>query len=377
MITRMLNKLADTQGLLLPNVDDQDPSIERAQIELCAEVELKSKPPQAVEYSDSLPWAPRKLPDTQAQIFIDDTDGISDSQRIVGQRLLDRILILTQTSVPFAAGDDKEAWRKKSCDQLAQKFPDGLDFRILTPRFNTLEQQTMQRDADVPKVIQYNHSQTHWKQWVSFWEEVLKCPKRLFITIADECHWGPKAFQAYDKMVNDYAEGQAAGSSGSVQDGLLQQENYFVLLVSATPYNVISRASLIPEEYMVIATPNTPGLQQHDILHQRDRLGSWSLAVPTADSDDTVSMDIDESTEFTAEDLLKLTANGTVEEVHIVDWFPKHQVPNTGGYRRLDAYLESTLLQMGREGVCTSGIVQKCLKTGVVQLQEMGQIMQM
>lgn len=127
------------------------------------------------------------------------------------------------------------------------------------------------QDADVPKVIQYNHSQTHWKQWVSFREEVLKCPKRLFITIADECHWGPKAFQAYDKMVNDYAEGQAAGSSGSVQDGLLQQENYFVLLVSATPYNVISRASLIPEEYMVIATPNTPGLQQHDILHQRDR----------------------------------------------------------------------------------------------------------
>ncbi len=62
---------------------------------------------QAVEYSDSLPWAPRKLPDTQAQIFIADTDGISDSQRIVGQRLLDRILILTQTSVPFAAGDDK------------------------------------------------------------------------------------------------------------------------------------------------------------------------------------------------------------------------------------------------------------------------------
>jgi hypothetical protein len=58
------------------------------------------------------------------------------------------------------------------------------------------------------------------------------------------------------------------------------------------------------------------------------------------------------------QDLLKLKANGTVEEVHIVDWFPKHQVPNTGGYRRLDAYLESTLLQMGQEGVCTSGIVQ-------------------
>lgn len=53
-----------------------------------------------------------------------------------------------------------------------------------------------------------------------------------------------------------------------------------------------------------------------------------------------------------------MKAVGTVEEVHVVDWFPKHQAPVTNGYRRLDAYLESTLLQLGREGVSTSGIVQ-------------------
>ena len=39
----------------------------------------------------------------------------------------------------------REVWRKQSCDRLARKFPNGLDFRVLTPRFNTLEQQTMQR----------------------------------------------------------------------------------------------------------------------------------------------------------------------------------------------------------------------------------------
>ena len=53
-----------------------------------------------------------------------------------------------------------------------------------------------------------------------------------------------------------------------------------------------------------------------------------------------------------------MKADGIVEEVHVVDWFPKHQAPVTNGYRRLDAYLESTLLQLGREGVSTSGIVQ-------------------
>ena len=65
--------------------------------------------PQAVDHVEflSLPRAPPMLPDIQARIFTDDTDGISESQKIVGQRLLDRILILTQTSVPFAAGDDK------------------------------------------------------------------------------------------------------------------------------------------------------------------------------------------------------------------------------------------------------------------------------
>ena len=29
--------------------------------------------------------------------------------------------------------------------RLAQAFPDGMDFRILVPRFNTLEEQTLQR----------------------------------------------------------------------------------------------------------------------------------------------------------------------------------------------------------------------------------------
>ena len=58
------------------------------------------------------------------------------------------------------------------------------------------------------------------------------------------------------------------------------------------------------------------------------------------------------------QDLQKLKANGVVEEVHVVDWFPKHETPLTNGYRRLDAYLESTLLQLGRAGVCNVGIVQ-------------------
>lgn len=39
----------------------------------------------------------------------------------------------------------REAWLSASADLLRQKFPDGIDFRILTPRYKTLEQQTAER----------------------------------------------------------------------------------------------------------------------------------------------------------------------------------------------------------------------------------------
>lgn len=64
---------------------------------------------------------------------------------------------------------------------------------------------------------------------------------------------------------------------------------------------------------------------------------------------------------YDVQDLLSMKANGVVEELHVVDWFPKHQLPITNGYRRLDAYLKSTLLHLSQEGVCKSGIVQASL----------------
>lgn len=118
-------------------------------------------------------------------------------------------------------------------------------------------------------MIQYSDTASHRGQWQLFRQEVFNCPERLFITVADECHWGPKAYQAHDKMVNDYIpETDSVASNADARDDLLQQKNYFVLLVSATPYNVLSRNSSIPEEYMVL---NNGELQMHDILHQLQR----------------------------------------------------------------------------------------------------------
>ena len=55
----------------------------------------------------------------------------------------------------------------------------------------------------------------------------------------------------------------------------------------------------------------------------------------------------------------ELKAAGTVEELHVVDWFPKQpQPPLTNGYRRLDDYLQSTLRQQVLDDSSLSGIVQ-------------------
>ena len=126
------------------------------------------------------------------------------------------------------------------------------------------------QDGDNPKVIQYSDRGSHGEQWVKYRKEVFDNPKRLFVTIADECHWGPSAFQAHDQMVNDYSAPQqaAAETSASGRQSLLQQKNYIVLLVSATPYNILSRKSRIPEEYVVLAAPSDGWLKLHDILYQ-------------------------------------------------------------------------------------------------------------
>ena len=61
----------------------------------------------------------------------------------------------------------------------------------------------------------------------------------MYLMIADECHWGVNAAGAVDKIVNDQANGSE----------LLRQTNFFRLLVSATPYAILTTASALPVVY--------------------------------------------------------------------------------------------------------------------------------
>ena len=53
-------------------------------------------------------------------------------------------------------------------------------------------------------------------------------------------------------MVNDYKDQQDGVTSDL---GLLECKNHIVLLVSATPYNVLSRTSRIPEKFVITHAP--------------------------------------------------------------------------------------------------------------------------
>ncbi len=62
-----------------------------------------------VVQADLCPEVPTSVlpPLTEGPKMISVGDGISDSQRDIGKRLLDRILVVTKTAVPYHAGHDR------------------------------------------------------------------------------------------------------------------------------------------------------------------------------------------------------------------------------------------------------------------------------
>ena len=91
-------------------------------------------------------------------------------------------------------------------------------------------------------------------------------PERLHIMVVDECHYAATLGQAHDAFVNEF-KWQDAG--GAVKWGprkgperhrhpdaglILSQENVVTLLVSATPYCVLSQQSRIPEVRLQVST---------------------------------------------------------------------------------------------------------------------------
>ena len=88
---------------------------------------------------------------------------------------------------------------------------------------------------------------------------------KLFVMIVDECHVGITANQAHDMIVNDFSwdNGDEAQRCKCDKSGvphpssgeLLRQDNLVTMLVSATPYNLLTSKSRLPLKY-IFSDPN-------------------------------------------------------------------------------------------------------------------------
>ncbi|XP_068230443.1 uncharacterized protein [Palaemon carinicauda] len=133
---------------------------------------------------------------------------------------------------------------------------DRFDFRIYTVNINMLEDQTWMRlsrkesgcfpasyykgsdkkarEAARNKVFKYNSKtlSDHNK----FEEEVFNNPKTLFLIIADEAHWGATtADKPHSLLINEWSRKDEHGKS--------VYSNVILLLVTATPYNLLTENS--------------------------------------------------------------------------------------------------------------------------------------
>lgn len=103
---------------------------------------------------------------------------------------------------------------------------------------------------------------------------------KLFVMIVDECHFGITANQAHDMIVNDFswADGKdakrskcdKAGRPHATSGKLLEQRNLVTILVSATPYNLLTNMSRLPLEFVVSDAQEQWDFAELGTLHAND-----------------------------------------------------------------------------------------------------------
>ena len=99
-------------------------------------------------------------------------------------------------------------------------------------------------------------------EFTLFKQRVETNPGTLFVVIADECHWGALQAKPHDRYVNDA--------------DLCQKENVVVLLVSATPYCLLTADSRLPKRVEANTAESQQCLDVHycswqDVIVQRRR----------------------------------------------------------------------------------------------------------
>lgn len=121
-----------------------------------------------------------------------------------------------------------------------------LNFIIVVPKYNTLKQQTLERIEGVSGLVRSNESSSDLVYLYAgafsssgaserLKKDIHERQNELFVLIVDECHYAPTKEAIpimHDKSV-------------------LDKENFLVILISATPYNCLSKNATVHEHNVI------------------------------------------------------------------------------------------------------------------------------
>ena len=154
---------------------------------------------------------------------------------------------------------------------------DDVDFRVFTARYRMLSDQTEKRirhpdagvlqrekleaneESDVRKrIFMYLLSKETEMHFDQLKQSVQQNPRTLFVIIADECHWG----------ITRDKEGKTAAHNMYINEWCKENSpsNVLVVQISATPFNLLTRDSRLPEVQCVISDENSTGCTAGDFL---------------------------------------------------------------------------------------------------------------
>ena len=214
----------------------------------------------------------------------------------------------------------------KGIDELSRAF-DDVDFVVYTAKYRMLSDQTEKRifhpHAGVlskeeleahhegkakKRMFMYVHSAETEKHFKQLKRDIQEKPKTLFIIIADECHWGitkdkDQTPSAHNLFINEW------GREKSLR-------NVIVLQISATPFNLLTQNSRLPEVKCILLS------KEMCITHKNYEAGD--LLVLESESE------LDEDVRKTSKEV----------ELHVVHWSEVELKSLEGGVRMK---LKSTL----------------------------------
>ena len=207
---------------------------------------------------------------------------------------------------------------------------DDIDFTVYTARYRMLSEQTEQRichpDAGVlskeelmshkerngeKRIFMYCYSMDAKEHFEQLKKKVQEKPKTLFVIIADECHWGITKGKGQKPSAHNLFINEWCGES---------PRNVFVVQISATPFNLLTQDSRLPETRCFV-------------LHEK--------VTTTRKTYEAGDLLVEES-EREIEDRIKETAKEV--ELHVVHW---SEVDLKNFERGMRMKLRSTISEKG------------------------------